>query len=817
MEIFDIYNIPENILDNVGGKARGLYKMHKAGLKTPRGFVITNAIESDNFDNAVNYYLKSGIKNVAVRSSASNEDGIDFSSAGQYSTYLNIKNSNDFKTAIINCIKSLNSDTAESYSNFFSNSKSSAMNIVIQEMVEAEFAGVCFSSDPTGDKNHVLVEAVSGLGEALVSGQAQSSSFNIDKIKARKNANIDAIVKKRLAENINISHTSILDVAVQTVNLEGVFNCAIDTEWAIDKTGQLFWLQARPITTLDTASLDEFDPAFDFNNQVLTTCNIGEMLPGAVTPLTICTSVLSIDYGLRVMLKKSGVIKKITDLKEFSTVVPINNTLFMNLTPIYGIASNVMGASISQIELSICGKELEQTKDLKAQKTKKRNLFKRLKSTISYFKFLLGTKKAQKDLIKLIKKHDDPSFVNLIESSDIKSLYNIIDKNLFDLNTAMSCHYKTSSFSGAMSSALCDILEKQYKSKTEAKSILALLLEDIEGIESVDILRSLYNLSAALNLDYPNIKNYSEEQIEEILAQLKQGSDSQLKYDYFIKRHGHRAIRESELRSKSWAMDSLGLASQIKTIVSNSTTMQDKKENFTNSFNDVLSNFKGTKKGAVKMLTKQARKGCIVRESSKSKFVKVVDFFKIYYNRLSGLLVQNNILPDADLIFFFTHQELKKLIFDEDTKLIKTALSRRMLFPHQQELQYNEVYTSKPTPVDTFNVSALEGDVINGIPISRGKIEGIARVVKCLDDAKKLKKGDIMVAKFTDIGWSPYYCLISGLVTEVGSALSHGAVVAREYSIPLVSGIANATDKIKTGDSICVNGYNGTVTILSKD
>jgi len=103
------------------------------------------------------------------------------------------------------------------------------------------------------------------------------------------------------------------------------------------------------------------------------------------------------------------------------------------------------------------------------------------------------------------------------------------------------------------------------------------------------------------------------------------------------------------------------------------------------------------------------------------------------------------------------------------------------------------------------------GEVLNGTPVSRGVATGPARVVRTTEDAAQLQQGEIMVAGFTDIGWSPFYCLIEGLVTEVGSALSHGGVVAREYALPLVANVSGATNIIKTGDIITIDGEAGTV------
>ena len=88
-------------------------------------------------------------------------------------------------------------------------------------------------------------------------------------------------------------------------------------------------------------------------------------------------------------------------------------------------------------------------------------------------------------------------------------------------------------------------------------------------------------------------------------------------------------------------------------------------------------------------------------------------------------------------------------------------------------------------------------------------------IVHSADDANSLKTGEIMVARFTDIGWSPYYSIVNGLITEIGSSLSHGAVVAREYDLPAIVNVKGATKLLKNGDHIRMNASKGTVSILN--
>jgi pyruvate,water dikinase len=112
----------------------------------------------------------------------------------------------------------------------------------------------------------------------------------------------------------------------------------------------------------------------------------------------------------------------------------------------------------------------------------------------------------------------------------------------------------------------------------------------------------------------------------------------------------------------------------------------------------------------------------------------------------------------------------------------------------------------------SFDLEAGDG-TLKGVPVSNGTCEGIVRIVNSADDANRLQKGEIMVAKFTDIGWTPYYSVVNGLITEIGSSLSHGAVVAREYGLPTIVNVKGATQLLKNGDHITMDAGKGTIII----
>ena len=100
-----------------------------------------------------------------------------------------------------------------------------------------------------------------------------------------------------------------------------------------------------------------------------------------------------------------------------------------------------------------------------------------------------------------------------------------------------------------------------------------------------------------------------------------------------------------------------------------------------------------------------------------------------------------------------------------------------------------------------------------GVPVSQGRVTGRARVLRSLEDAPRLHKGDVIVARVVNAGWTPLFVLAGGIVAEMGGALSHGAIVAREYGIPAVFGVSGATARIRDGEVVTVDADHGLVRV----
>ena len=794
MQLYSLDSIEEPVLGKVGGKARGLYRLTQAGLSIEPGFVIYGIQSRADIEQALDYYERSGLNLVAVRSSATGEDGSEYSHAGQYETVLNVQGREPVRKAILRCLSSLGNERASQYEQHFGlPNGENQMSLVIERMAEARVAGVCFTQDPTAAQAQLLLEVVPGLGEGLVSGTKQAEQYHLSK-KAGSWS---------FAEGQNLlSPDELTALAIDAQKAVESLGCELDLEWVIDRQGDLYWLQARPITARDDdhVTIDEFTVKSDIHDLEITTCNVGEMLNGAVTPLTLCTFAKAIDRGMRDMFITAGVFKDKSEVPEGTCVLSVNNTLFLNLTYMHMMSSAIISTD-DQTDISLCGRLLPP--ESRQRSTYPRSKWRRKVNMLHYVRYLLSRKKAIRRITEL-----SGSFA-ITDSDDPKVLYKSLCESQEVLDKAFAYHYVTSAHSGAMSSALFQILLAQLGSESEAKALVAQGMENIDGIESADILSSLERLKAAVLAKYPRASEWDITKLQETI----ESDQGEIKdcHDAFMSRHGHRCIREAELRTLSWAYDSVGFYTYLKQLLVTPLKVQDGTKEDPYRCLDCLS---GRMKRICTYLLKQSRQAVVNREYTKSKSILITGRIKIGYRRLAKLLCQRGLLPDEDLIFFFTDSEIKGLLDGYNGELIRKAMHRRRLLPLQNELRYPEISLGVPQPIKP-EAPSCELKELQGTPISRGAVTGKARVIRTLSDAAQLKNGEIIIASTTDIGWSPFYPLAGGMVTEIGSVLSHGAVVAREYALPFVSNIKGATLVIKTGDTLEVDGSQGVVRILA--
>ncbi len=774
---------------NVGGKARGLAVLRKAGLKVPPGFIVVPSKKPADREELRHAYEALGGGPVAVRSSAGVEDGEDLSAAGQYESFLGVQGLGAVTDAIRRCFDSSMSGRVQTYREQFRDNDNTDMAVIVQSMVDTTKSGVIFTADPVQEHDeYMVIESVAGLGEDLVGGKKKGYSYRVH----RKSGTVLPGQEESL-----LLEQELTQLIQQAGVAEKVFGKSLDMEWAIDSSGTLFWLQARPITTIHATSLDT---PVD-SNEFITRCNIGEMLPGAATPLTLSVFAEPLDWGLKEMTRKVGALKGCGEVPRF--IIHIRNHLFMNLTSMFYIARNVAGASREALELNILGKVLPPY-DIGPNAPGIR----RFLNGIRYASLLFSHNRFLKRITRL-----GTGFTIETTGKTMKQLYeDLCTLQQTVLNETFYLHYCISAYSGAMNGILASLLSGGRNVSTEGQARMSMALTNIDGIESADLMAGIQRITAAIT-DMMNSAEFSRMDDAAAVSWLESDASGRAGelYRYFLKRHGHRCIREAELRSRDYET----YPEELIGIVKNTLSLGISESEHTGSTEPETE--PPPLREVPKGLLKRTKEGVRQRELSKSMLIRVQHQFKKGYRQLAKDMTDHGLLKDPDLVYFLTREEIGRLLQGTGSgRLNAKAEQRKKELPFQMELSFPETSRGVPKPIVEQPDGGDPEAVLKGTPVSKGIVEAPVRIVKTLEEAHKLQKGEIMVAPFTDVGWTPFFGRISGLVTEIGGSLSHGAVVAREYGLPMVSNIGGITNLLITGETIRLDGRSGTVRVIGK-
>jgi len=783
-----IWRLQDITNQEVGGKAKGLSDLIKLGLSVPSGFVVQHARIGALPHNLKDYYHAIGGGKVAVRSSAIGEDSADASFAGQYETILNVEGIDALEMAIEECLGSLANQRATTYKSQQTDLPIVEMAVVVQCMVEARAAGVLFTVDPvTNRRNHIVIDAVAGLGDVLVSGDATPDHYIVDR--KGKLISRDLVGKQAI-----ISEEEIEALRSDALAAEKRQGEHLDMEWAIDQSGKLFWLQARPITTL-AADINELDTSLINDDDIVTICNISEALPGAVTPLTFSVTGRGLEVGMQDIQIATGLWKSRSNKTHF--IPMLHGRLFINMTQMAKVSADALGSDAKDIALSICGRIIPELKI-----TTQGNFISRLPYIIGYIKLLFSANYHKRRLKQQIAE------INIALKDTAQEMWSEINNHFFHVFLAHESHLTSSCGSGAMSPTLMGIISKGKEITEEHHAKVALLLAGAENIESADIALGAERIQNKL-LKLPDVLTlFINVEPAQALAFLlsPQAGDAGEEYKKYIKRHAHRSISEMEIRQPEWGEDPFPLIRSLQ-IPLREKLQNPQAKHTTRTALDDAKVFFAEQNFLMKKLVKLAHLTVRNREETKSGMVKVTQIFKAAYRHLATLMVAEGLLPDTDAIYFLTHAELGelcqgKLTNNRGEDYDYVAVERRKVFPHQQSLGFRDIAIGYPEPVKA-DLSQFKGQkLLHGKPVSSGNAIGRARIVKTLDEAEHIKAGEILIAPITDIGWTPYFSLIAGLVTDIGSSLSHGAVVAREYGLPAIVKTDIGTQVFKTGELV---------------
>lgn len=780
----------------VGGKASGLARLRDMGLRVPEAVVLVGATletPEDELDELVQKLVERfGADRVAVRSSALGEDGVESSFAGQYETVLDVAGAAEIRDAIRVCLESVENARASAYRDARdaqAEESSVPMSIVVQRMVDARVSGVCFTACPvTNRRNRLVIDAIEGLGEALVSGEASPDHE-------------EWLREERVWEETQLAGEAPFlrreertQIAEEAIVAEGRVGEPIDLEWAIDRQGTLQWLQARPITTLayDPQTLDTM---LEEVGDVYTRCNVGEMMPGAVSPLTYSTCAKGIDVGWQRIKDDIRLPRESAPPRPYLGMS--HGHLFINMSEGARVSSSVSGTSGDQQSLAICGRLVPEVVAPPPPP-----LYVRLPRLLRQAWAILRPAPRIRRMEELLASGSVPH-----ESTGLES-WRAVDARMPDLFEAYQLHLVVSSGAGALTPILLGQLAGDAEPSDEHHAIVASVLSGAKNVESADIAegaeRILHGLLAAADRSASFVDRGAAE--ARTWLESEDAGEVGVLYRAYMSKHGHRSLRELDIRQPEWAHDPTPLIRSLQTQLRGrlSSTDAERSAAVVNT---------SPPEGAARFdrIQKFAHIAVRNRERCKSLLVGLTTIFKRAYRALGDQLVAEGRLADSDSIYFLFHEEIETLAAAPPGHALRDeALARREALAYQETLRFPEVMVGRPQP-ERPSFEGADEQLVIGKPVSRGRVEGIVRVVMTLEEAESLEPGEILVAPITDVGWTPYFGVISGLVTDVGSAVSHGAVVAREYGLPAVLNTRNGTSILGTGERVVIDGDRGTI------
>ncbi|GAA0716777.1 phosphoenolpyruvate synthase [Clostridium malenominatum] len=806
-------------------QARDREKIEKISRKI-RKVIEEKEINEEIKSEIIRYISKFGKEHAyAVRSSATAEDLPLASFAGQQDTYLNVVGTDSILDHIRKCWASLFTDRAVIYriQNGFDHHKV-YLAVVIQRMIFPEASGIMFTADPvTFNRKLLSIDASFGLGEALVSGLV-----NADNYKVREGRIVDKEIstKKLAIRSLKQGGTEEREIEeekqkVQTLTDEQIlhlekigrrielyFAYPQDIEWCLFE-GRFYIVQSRPITTLYP-----IPEAEDSKNRVYVSLGHLQMMTEDIKPLgmSFC-KMLSFWFGQN--LKSAGGRLFIDGTYDLSS--PIGRKVLLSST---GNADILMkNALVNLMKRKEFIKELPKGKGtistgsgalswiIPAIKVYMKNDSEIIKDIITYNEKLI------EDMEQRIKTLSGDRLFEFI-INDTKELKDVLTgpKNMSMM---------------VVGGFVSNWINKKMEKWLGEKGTVDVLSKSVENNVTTEMGFELLEV-ADVTRQYPSVIEYlkhaSDETFFDELSKLEGGRAVGNAIKEFLRKYGVRCPGEIDITKTRWSEKPTAIIpmilSNIKIVEQTSSTAKFEQgrtealaeEQEILSRLEQLSGGKGKVKKAKKMIS-VLRNVIGFREYPKYSFIKRFQIYKNALMKEAHILLKKELIKEVEDIYYLSFDEFRNVV--QTNKLDYSIIAKRKeAYEIYEKLTPPRVMTSEGEVISgEYNTDNIPEDALVGVPVSSGIIEGTARVVLKLEDAN-IEEGDILVTSFTDPSWTPLFVSIKGLVTEVGGLMTHGAVVTREYGIPGVVGVENATKLIKDGQRIRVNGTEGYIEIL---
>ncbi len=802
-----------------GGKACGLARLTALGVRVPPAFAVMARTETSSRwrDDDRSALLESARLlldqgPVAVRSSAIGEDSGECSFAGQFETVLGVSDESEFLAAVDQCILSGASERVLTYAG---RQDPIPVGIVVQSMVDAAAAGVCFTIDPTGEDGALLIEAVKGLGDALVSGRVEPEQWRV----YRSGFDRLAVVRRSSVEEV-LSEDLVRAIASGAKVIENGFGHPLDLEWAVDRDGTLWWLQARPVTAaiapiewiIERSSPDANDgPVTVWSN-----FNVRETMPDPYRPLTWTTWR---EVVLPMIVEQvCGLPRSSAASSQMNGIDLVHGYMYINLNAMISMPpmSMLMGRLLTVLDhrAGVAIQGLLDDGVLRPRRlalSRVHFLFSIAGANLRTVPRWVGSLFPRRCMEQL--KREARAIASRPAPADLSSSELLDEMRLW---LAPDCRALRN---GLQMEAVAIFLflgaQRLFAEHSRACEMLPM---GIPGNPTSAISIALEELAEAAGPIATDFLDTGSS--DELLLRLR-GSEAGSKwldrFQKFLEEFGHRGPKEFDFAASRWDEDPTMLLDIVRSRLRNpgSERTADRLHRLMEEreieIRKAISDSPLWKRPLMQWTANALVRHMPLREAPKHYGLFVFQRMRRVALEIGRRLVQSNTLESGDDVFYLEWSEVASLAGGNPAPddLQKRIDSRKEMFERFLARRPPDFVRSDGVPVVEAE-PPVEAGVLLGTGISGGTARGLVTLLT-RPDPTLCRDGDVLVMEYADPGWTPLFPGASAVVMEVGGAMCHAAVVARELGLPAVFGARGAMQILAPDEPVEVDGRTGRV------
>lgn len=778
---------------------------------------------------------------VSVRSSATAEDLPGASFAGQQETFLHVIGIETVLTAVQRCFASLWTDRATQYrASLGLAPRDVRLAVVVQRMVEAEVAGVLFTANPlTGKRQEAVINANPGLGEAVVSGASNPDHFVVQsatgEIMERRLGNKQVVIQVApvggthtlvtggFPERSCLSNEQIRTLAALGSRVEAWYGTPQDIKWAIDATGAIFLLQARPITTL--FPLPEGAPQTAEDLRVYLAFGVQQGTYRPFTPMGVSALCYLASGFLALIGAPLAGPRFITEAagRPFFEVTAALRNPFGRTFLLEAMREAKVHAARS-FEIVVTDPRLS------LRKTPRLAFGRALLLLLARTRLPWYLAQALFTPIEALRRVQ--RFVDQIRATPQIGARGNATVHLVEaehrLLHCLHLAFRVSPvmLAGMQSFALARCLLGDLASESECQVVLG--GSPMNPTTQMNL--ALWKLAEAIRADTTSLHLLQQTPAEQLAQQYQHGrlpAPLQQSLARFLQEYGHQSVCELDLGVPRWSEDPTYVLDLLTSYLEESTPIPDLQLHRAEEAAQAMITELSRRARHKHWLRGQLVSWCLQRAHTLAGFREMTRFVVgVVLAQTRALLwpvgeelVHAGKLSESADLFFLTLPEAHAALSGADMR--ERVSGRRALFARELGRRHVPLVLlsdgTEPTALpQSIQRGVSEEETLQGTPASAGSVTGVARVIRD-PHGVHLSPGEILVAPSTDPGWTPLFLQAAGLVMDVGGAMAHGAIVAREYGLPAVVGVVGATERIRTGRRLTVNGTTGTITLEPED